>query len=267
MFDHQALWFIFSLNDILSMFLGAGTGGSWLWLWSHSSFFGVYGCWQGSICPRGAFFREEVWFFCSCWMMAENFASSDGRPVRGLAPLQFSFSWLVVGWTNGTLSEGGGGALLFFLVLVVGLVIDWMLSLPGDRIVFWTTIGRDPSNSAAQWGGSLSSSWPMRKRPSVSSILLCIMSVKLSNFPGEPMPGKANKWIIKQAVETKYKEVANQYKSFLHHSSLCVDSKFITHSNHDKQNLPASSETVGVSVVIKPQFPWACCMRVATDLI
>lgn len=69
------------------------------------------------------------------------------------------------------------------------------------------------------------------------------------------MPGKANKLIIKQAVETKYKEVANQYKSFLHHSSLCVYSKFITHSNHDKQNLPASSETVGVSVAIKPQFP------------
>lgn len=203
---HQAFGFLFSLNDILSLFLGAGTGGWGTWLYSFPGFSGIsdssslfcwtQGCWQGSICPRGAFLRVDAWLFCNCWMMAENLASSEGRPVRGLAPLQFSFSWLDKMLVKGNLSGGGGGALLFFLLLVTGLVIDWLLSLPGDRTVFCTTIGRDPSNSAAQWGGSVSSSWPMRKRPSVSSILLWIMSVKLSNFPGDPMPEK-NTLLIK----------------------------------------------------------------------
>lgn len=210
---HQAFGFILSLNDILNLFLGAGTGGWGTWLNSFPGFSGISDssslfcgtqvCWQGSICPRGAFLRVDAWLFCNCWMMAENLASSEGRPVRGLAPLQFSFSWLDKTLVNGNLSGGGGGALLFFLLPVRGLVIDWLLSLPGDRTVFCTTIGRDPSNSAAQWGGSVSSSWPMRKRPSVSSILLWIMSVKLSNFPGDPMP--ENNTLNKQWTHTHKK--------------------------------------------------------------
>lgn len=57
-----------------------------------------------------------------------------------------------------------------------------------DNKLFSTTTEWDPSNREDQLGASVFSSCPIRKRPSVSSILLWIMSVMLSNLLGEFIP-------------------------------------------------------------------------------
>lgn len=106
--DHSGLRLILSLKDFLNLLLGAGTGAvpqtAWTELASLASCECLSMSWLGgwmSRTPRGAFFRLRAgaplallrW---SCWMMAENLASSEGLPVleRGVGrELQFSLSW------------------------------------------------------------------------------------------------------------------------------------------------------------------------------
>jgi len=85
----------------------------------------------------------------------------------------------------GDLSEGGGGALLFFPLLSLGLVV----SLSGLRCMFFcTTISWDPSKSDAHREDADSFCWPSRNSPSLSLIFLCMISAKPSCFTGESMP-------------------------------------------------------------------------------
>lgn len=133
--SHRTLRFILSLKDFLSLLLGAGTGpGLWLgltkpcsavfsgvWVWGFRYSRGARGwtCGFTSRTPSGAFFRLRVlappaplrW---SCWMMAENLASSDGLPVldlvagREVQMPEFSFSWYGTGG-GGRRGAGRGG--------------------------------------------------------------------------------------------------------------------------------------------------------------
>lgn len=148
--------------------------------------------------------------------MAENLASKDGRPVldlvvgREVQVPEFSFSWYGTGGggrrgvgrgglagqvagTQGSWSEGGSGARRFLLLVDVeqGVVLGLAQGvevLLWDRTLFCTITEWDPSNRQDQLAASFSSSAPIRKWPSVSSILLWIISVILSNLPGELIP-------------------------------------------------------------------------------
>lgn len=60
--------------------------------------------------------------------------------------------------------------------------------LLSDRMLFCTSSERDPSKRVDQFAATAIGSSPMRKRPSVSSILLWMMSVMPSNRPGEFIP-------------------------------------------------------------------------------
>lgn len=85
----------------------------------------------------------------------------------------------------GNLSEGGCGALLFFPLMSLGLVVSPF----GLRCVFfWTVISWDPSKSEAHKEEVGSFFWPSRYSPSLSSIFLCMISTKPSCFTGESMP-------------------------------------------------------------------------------
>lgn len=141
--------------------------------------------------------------------MAENLASRDGLPVldlvvgRAVKAPEFSFSWLEGGAGGGgrggragrgggaaigSLSDGGGGARRFLLLSGVEFVLGLGLER-GVEVLLWdTTKECDPSKRVDQSGASFLSSQPMRKLPSVSSILLWMISVILSNFPGELIP-------------------------------------------------------------------------------
>ncbi|MEE6510569.1 hypothetical protein FKM82_030461 [Ascaphus truei] len=86
----------------------------------------------------------------------------------------------------GVLLGGGGGALLFFILPSKGFN-----SSPfeiGDNLFFSKCSRWLPSNNAPHGGKADSSGCPIRNCPSVSSIFLFRISVKLSSFTGEPMP-------------------------------------------------------------------------------
>lgn len=98
-----------------------------------------------------------------------------------------------VGGAKGSLSDGGGGARRFLLLrgveFVFGLGLEQGVEvLLWDMVLFSTTKEWDPSKRFDQLGASFLSSQPMRKLPSVSSILLWIISVILLNLPGELIP-------------------------------------------------------------------------------
>lgn len=125
-------------------------------------------------------------------MMAENLASRDGRPVleRVAGRETFSFSWCGGGGGRreaggGGPVGGGGGARRFLPLLDAEAPMGLELT---DGTLFCTLSARDPSNRLDQFATSSSCCRPIRKRPSVSSILLWMRSAMPSNLPGEVTP-------------------------------------------------------------------------------
>lgn len=139
---------------------------------------------------QGPILRGAAMGVCSCCIFVANTDSEEevladvwsGFPQFSLPSCSvFTCAFALYG----DLSEGGGGALLFFPLLSWGLVA----SLFGSRCMFfWTVISWDPSKSEAHRADADSSCWPRRNSPWLSSIFLCMISTKPSCFTGESMP-------------------------------------------------------------------------------
>lgn len=139
---------------------------------------------------QGPILRGAATGVCNCCALVDTFESNTELPAEVRSDWsQFSLpSCSVVTCAfapYGDLSEGGGGALLFFPLLSLGLGV----SRSGPRgVFFWTTISWDPSKSEAHREDADSFCWPSRYSPSVSSIFRCMISAKPSCFTGESMP-------------------------------------------------------------------------------
>lgn len=146
--------------------------------------------------PAKLFFLQEpilqgaAMGVCNCCIIVDNFESKEEL----LADVWSDFSWFSLPNCSvftcalalyGDLSEGGGGALLFFPLPSIGLAVS---PFEPGCVFFWTTILWDPSKSEAHKEDADSFCWPSRNSPSVSSIFLCMISAKPSCFTGESMP-------------------------------------------------------------------------------
>lgn len=140
-------------------------------LWSAKLFF-----------LRGQILRGAAVGACNCCVSIDNTESKELQDVpSGLSQFSLSRSsaFPCAFALYAGLSEGGGGALLFFPLPSLGLAVC---------IFFWTTISWDPSKSEAHKEDAGSFCWQSRNSPSLSSIFLCVISAKPSCFTGESMP-------------------------------------------------------------------------------
>lgn len=169
-----------SKMSLIDFCLGAGTG-----LASQLVLVSVCSPLVKLFFQAGRSFRGAAIGFCKWCIRVDNLVSKDevwDTLVFSQWSLADSSVLLCVFKLNGALSEGGRGARLFFRFPSCNCL------LAEGNTFFWMTTGWSPSKSATQGGGEGSSCWPMRNCPFVSSIFLCIVSVKLSSFIGESMP-------------------------------------------------------------------------------
>lgn len=133
------------------------------------------------------FLQGQMWWgaamgVCNCCVSVDNAESTELQDVPpGLSQFSLSSSAMFphAFALYAGLSEGGGGALLFFPLPSLGLAVC---------IFFWTTISWDPSKSEAHKEDAGSFCWQSRNSPSLFSIFLCMISAKPSCFTGESMP-------------------------------------------------------------------------------